>query len=174
PPPLRLSRVGIPHSHGAHAPILSRAGLHYLPQPVGGIVILCLCQVDDVTNSHIPNTLGLVIQHPAAEHLLHPLLPELPLCFLYELQPLCQARCFLEPHLGHLHGGPSQLQVQRSDGPPCLWIACVLGYRSAIHHLSRLRHHRAELTQREPAVVQGTLQAPLQQSDEPLCLAIVV
>jgi hypothetical protein len=28
------------------------------PQPVGGIVIFCLCQVDDVTDGHVPHVLG--------------------------------------------------------------------------------------------------------------------
>ncbi|MFN9898634.1 MAG: hypothetical protein ACK55Z_07555, partial [bacterium] len=114
-------------------PVLPGAGLHYLTQPIGGVIVLSLRQVDDVTDSHVPYVLRpLMAQHSPTEHLLHPFLPELPLYFLYELQPLSQARRLLKLHLGHFHRGPSQLQMQRGNGSPRLWVARVLSYRSAV------------------------------------------
>jgi hypothetical protein len=96
--------------------VLKSLRLHHHAQSVGGIIVLGLHQIDDITDGHASYRLHpFVAQHPPAEDLLRPLLPELLLCFRDELQPLGQARCLFKLHLWYLHKGPAQLQVQRRD-----------------------------------------------------------
>ena len=103
--PTGFSGIGVLYPHGAHAPILPGVGLQHLAQPVGRVVILGLRQMDDVADNYVPHGLHpLLIQHPPAEYLLHPLLPELPLRLLDELQSQSQAWRLLELHVGHNYG----------------------------------------------------------------------
>jgi hypothetical protein len=80
-----------------------------------------------------------VRQHPSPEDLAHPLVPELLLRFLDELQVLRELRRLAESYLQYFHRRAAKQQMQWRDWSARLRVSSAVGYGPAVDYLRRPR-----------------------------------